>query len=96
MTTSSRVSVADWLTQVPSLIDQQSAPSSPPPSSPSSSPSSAYVYSQGSRKRKRQAGHIRSGFESNDYEARAKDQLHRRALAEIRAEMSSNRQQTVM
>ncbi len=96
MPTSSRVSVADWLTQIPSLIDQQSAPSSPPSSSPSPSPSSAYVHPKGSRKRKRQADHIRSEFESNDSKARATNQLHRHALAEISGKMSSNRQQTVM
>ena len=95
MTTSSRVSVANWLTQIPSAIDQQSA-LSPPSSPPSTSSSSAYVHSKGSRKRKRQADHIRSELGSNDSKIRATDQLHRRALVEIRGEMSSNRQQTVM
>ena len=95
MTSSSRASIADWLTQIPSAINQQSALSSAS-SSPSTSPSSAYVQSKASRKRKRPADSI--GFEprSNDYKARVLDQVHRRALAEIRGAMSSNRQQTVI
>ena len=92
MTSSSRASIADWLTQLPSAIDQQSAPSSPS-SSPSTSPSSAYVQSKASRKRKREADHKYPGPVSK---TRVADQVHGRALAEIRGEMSSNRQPKVI
>ena len=95
MTSSSRASIADWLTQLPSAIDQQSAPSSPSSSS-STSPSSAYVQFKASRKRKREADDLCSGPGSHNYKACFFKQVHRRALAEIRGEMSSNWQQKVI
>lgn len=94
MTSGSRASIADWLIQIPSAINQQSPPS-PLSSSPSTSPSSAYVQSKASRKRKRQADHTRSEPGSNDYKARATDYLHRRALAVIEGKMS-NQQRSVL
>ena len=94
MTSSSRASVADWLTQIPSAVDQQSATSSPS-SSPSTSPSSAYVQSKASRKRKRQADHTLSESGSNDYKARATDYLHRRALAVIEGKMSNQQRSLI-